>query len=88
MDLTDILPPNSGILHGQTYLEPEVYAIVESSEDIARQRQYRYSELFTPISKVVGGIVNDRVTHLVFLLVTVDAFVKPIAVIPDLGGPP
>ena len=88
VDLTDILPPNSGILHGQTYLEPEVYAIVESSEYIARRRQYRYSELFTPISKIVGGIVNDRVTHLVFLLVTVDAFVKPIAVIPDLGGPP
>ena len=87
VDLSDILPPNAGIEHGQFGLEPEIYAIVESSEYLLNEAEYG-SDLFAPITKIVGGIANNRVTSNTFLMVTVEAFVKPIAVIPDMGGPP
>ena len=88
VDFGDILPPDSGIVHGQCELQPEVYAIVESSEYLERKGHNEHSELLEPITKVVGGITNNHVTSMTFLLVSVEAFVKPIAVVPDIGGPP
>ena len=82
------MPPDSGIVHGQCELQPEVYAIVESSEYLERKGHNEHSELLEPITKVVGGITNNHVTSMTFLLVSVEAFVKPIAVVPDIGGPP
>ena len=87
VDLTKLLPTNSGIEHGQFRLEPEIYAIVESSEYLLNEAEFK-SDLLAPITKIVGGLANNRVTSNTFLMVTVEAFVKPIAVIPDIGGPP
>lgn len=33
-------------------------------------------------------MTGDRVSHVQYYLVDVEAFVRPIAVVPDLGGPP
>ena len=33
------------------------------------------------------GFTHDQVSHFKFHLADVDAFVKPIVVIPDIGGP-
>ena len=47
-------------------------------------------DLFEPITKVrIGGITNNHMTSMMFLLVPVETVLKPIvAVIPDIGGPP
>ena len=39
-----------------------------------------------PISKQVGGHTGDMVSHITFFLADVEAIVRPIAVIPDMGG--
>ena len=44
--------------------------------------------MFRPIRTIVGGIANNKVTSLVFYLADVEAFVEPVAVVPDIGGPP
>ena len=41
-----------------------------------------------PIVKEVGGLTGNAVSHLKFYLADVEAIVKPMAVIPDIGGPP
>ena len=40
-----------------------------------------------PIKKEVGKMVNGRVTELKFYLADTEAFVGPLAVIPNIGGP-
>ena len=41
-----------------------------------------------PITKLVGGIMLNNVSHLTFYLASTEAFVKPVAIIPDIGGQP
>ena len=46
------------------------------------------SEIFVRITKEVGGLTDNRVSHLTFYLADVEAFMEPISVIPDIGGAP
>ena len=46
------------------------------------------SEIFVPITKEIGGLTNNVVSHMKFFLADVEAIVKAIAVIPDIGGQP
>ena len=44
------------------------------------------SDLFVPLLKNSGGFLNGNVTSLKFYLADVEAIVKPVVVIPDMGG--
>ena len=83
------LPATTNISHGQ--MDPVtkgLYAIVECSvyDDVDFDEEA--SEIFVPITKEIGGLTGNFVSHRIFYLVDVESFVKPCAVIPNMGGPP
>jgi hypothetical protein len=69
-------------------LEQSIFAVVEKAAFLVDQEEIDLSEIFVPITKEVGAITDNVVSELKFWLADVDAIVKPIAVIPDIGGPP
>ena len=85
VDLTS-LPENAQVNYGDCDIEAGVYAIVECSRVITELGHAETSEIFQPISKIVGGLTNSLVSHLKFYMVDIEAFVKPVAVLPDLDG--
>ena len=87
VDLQD-LPKDSGISYGGIDLQPGIFGVVENSVLSTDEDDINMSELFFPITKEVGGLTMNNVSHLSFLLADVEAFVKPVAVIPDIGGQP
>ena len=72
---------NDGIL-------PSVYAIVESAYAVDAENGYRQSALLKPLRLEVRQMNTNRVTRLKFYLADVEAFVEPLAVVPDIGGAP
>ena len=73
---------NDGIL-------PGIYAIVESAYTVDDEDYpYRESEILKPLRLEVRQMNTKRVTRLKFYLADVEAFVEPIVVVPDIGGPP
>ena len=83
------LPENSGInFAGYSNLQPGVYAICEYAEYEVDADANMLHNLFVPLRKQVGRIVNDSVTKLKFYLVDVETFVGPVTVVPDVGGQP
>ena len=79
----------STVTYGGVSLTPSVYAIVESTNyENYGENEDPQSDMFRPIRTIVGGIANNKVTSLVFYLADVEAFVEPVAVVPDIGGPP
>jgi hypothetical protein len=87
VDLSALPPENDLNCGGLRPIPPGVYAIVESAEpDTAKSGAI--SELFIPILLEVGQMRHNRVTRLRFYLADVEAFAGPVAVIPDIGGPP
>ena len=82
------LPHDCRLMYGGIELEPGIFGIVENCVVTTDEDELRQSELFYPITKEVGGLTLNNVSHLTFYLADVEAFVKPVAVIPDLGGPP
>ena len=88
VDLGEV-PENCGINYGGLDLKPGVYAIVESAAYLNGPSDGQTtSDIFVPIRKEVGKIVNGAVTDLKFYLADVEAFVAPLTVIPDIGGRP
>ena len=69
-------------------LEQSIFAVVEKAAFVVDQEEIDLSEIFVPITKEVGAITDNVVSELKFWLADVDPIVKPIAVIPDIGGPP
>ena len=82
------LPQDSCLNYGGIDLQPGIFAVVENSVLSTDETELAMSELFVPISKEVGGLTQNNVSHLSFFLADVEAFVKPVAVIPDIGGQP
>ena len=72
---------------GQCDVVPGVCATIESGECSTEEENVQ-SELFRRIHKEAGGFTHNQVSHFKHCLVDVEAFVKPIVVIPDIGGPP
>ena len=85
LDLRE-LPQDSLLSHGGIDLQPGIFAVVENSVVSRDQDALDMSELFVPIAMEVGGLTLNNVSHLSFYLADVEAFVKPVAVIPDIGG--
>ena len=88
VDLSGI-PKDSGIKYGGcSGLQPEVYAICEYAEYTDDDDDEMLHNLFVPLRKKVGRIVDGAVTKLKFYLVEVEAFLGPVTVVPDIGGAP
>ena len=87
IDLLSI-PPNTGLEYGSCKLQPVVYAIVESASYNLDEELVKESDLFVPLTKEMDTTYSQEGLNLKFLLVDVEAFVKPAAVIPDIGGSP
>jgi hypothetical protein len=67
-------------------LEPSVYAVVESATFDDNEESLALSEIFVPITKEVGGFTGKAVSHLKFYLADVEAIVRAVAVISNIGG--
>ena len=82
------LPLNHTCTYQEFPLEQGVFAVVENAVYSNDEVEVGLSEIFVPIIKETGGITHNAVSHNKFYLADVEAIVKPIAVIPDIGGPP
>ena len=68
-------------------IQPAIYGTVESAQyDKERENEVQL-ELMVPITKEVGQMTDGQVTKLMFYLANTDAFLMPLAVIPNIGGP-
>ena len=83
------LPEDNDVQYGgYDGVTPGLHAIVECADYVTTEIEVQRSEIFVPILKEVGEIRQGRVTKLKFYLAEVEAIVAPLAVIPDIGGPP
>ena len=80
------LPERNRLHYAGIWLKQGVYAVVESSIFVEDEEREGLSKIFVPITKVVGGMVQNMVSQLKFYLADVEAIVQPIAVIPEIGG--
>ena len=70
-------------------LKDGTYALVESSAWSSDQKAIDCSDIFVPLQKEVGRLDNaGRVTDRAFYLADVEAIVKPLFVLPDIGATP
>ena len=80
------LPSNAGANYGACDLQPGIHAIVESTSYDLDDKEVSDSDLFVPSLEDTSSFLNSNVTSLKFHLADVEAIVKPVVVIPDLGG--
>ena len=72
---------------GGTYLQDDVYAVVEVAEYNVDEEEVTKSDLFVPLVLEVDGMDEDgEVLGRKFYLASTDSFVGPCCVIPDIGG--
>jgi hypothetical protein len=77
----------SGVHHGDIEVQNGVYAVVESSEYETDNKKVSRSDLFVPIQKEVNQVNSkNRPWKRKFYLADVEAFQKPIVVVPNIGG--
>jgi len=88
LDLQSLPPDFNGSYGGLSPIIPGIYAITQCAEFFVDESAINLSEIFIPIRKIIGGLTNNCVSHLQLNLVDVEAFVRPIAIIPDIGGNP
>ena len=86
VDFTKLPAKNRIRISGLHQIEPGVYAIVESATYSTNQTEIDKSEMFVPVIKDVGLMVDGVVSKLRFYLADVETFVAPLTVIPDIGG--
>jgi hypothetical protein len=86
VDLSE-LPEDAGISYGGVQqLSPGVYAIVESAKFLKNKRLVDMSDLFVPIRKDHGKLVNGSAVRYKYYLADVEGFINMTVVIPNLGG--
>ena len=82
------LPHETNISHGcLSPVTKGLYAIVECSTYDEVNWDEEMSEMLLPITKEVGGLTGNFVSHRKLYLVDVEAFVGPAAVVLNMGGP-
>lgn len=75
------------ILHGGIMLNDGTYAVVESASPDTSCEENRHSEIFLPYLKQVKHKQSEkRAWKRKFFLADVDSIVKPLVVIPNIGG--
>ena len=80
------LPDGTGLQYAEILLQPTIYAVVEIGFFIEDEEKKSLSEIFVPITKQVDEHTGDTVGPMTFYLADVETILKPIAVVPDLGG--
>ena len=80
------LPNGTGLQYAEILLQPTIYAVVEIGFFIEDEEKKSLSEIFVPITKQVDEHTGDTVGPMTFYLADVETILKPIAVVPDLGG--
>jgi hypothetical protein len=86
VDLSE-LPEDAGISYGGVQqLSPGVYAIVESAKFLKTKCLVDMLDLFVPICKDHGKLVNGSAVCYKYYLADVEGFKNMTVVIPNLGG--
>lgn len=85
LDLTE-LPEGVEVQIGEVIVEKGVYAVVESSNFLHVAEDATSSDMFNPIRKEVERNPDGSYEKRKFYLADVEAFVMPVAVIPDVGS--
>ena len=85
IDLTEF-PENLSVNYQGSWVSNGIYAIVEVAMEKLDEDSVNYTELFVPMETEVGSITNGEVSALKFYLADVEAFIRPVAVVPDIGG--
>jgi hypothetical protein len=88
VDLCELPDKYTAIFRELPLLEQSFYAIVEIAFFDKDETEVGLSEIFVPITKDICGFTNNAVSHMKFYLADVEAIVKAIAVMPDIGGTP
>ena len=84
VDLTQLRRNSRINIGGIRNLQPGVYAVVEAAEFVENPID---TELITEIEIEVGGFTGEGyVSKLTFYLASVEAFVEPAVVVPNIGG--
>ena len=77
------------VRHARTRLQDGVYAVVESALPEEAKSDTSCSDLFQPYLKNVGSLdEKGKVDGRIYELADTEAFLQPVAMIPDIGGPP
>jgi hypothetical protein len=71
---------------GVEQLSPSVYAIVEDAKYLKLKHLVEMSDLFVPICKDCGKLVDGQVVDAKYYLADVEAFHSMVVVIPDIRG--
>lgn len=80
------IPEVSTLKYGGTDLQKSMYAIVEYAVFVKPNRHENTSEIFRPIQLKEGSRARFGIGRYKFYLATVDAFVRPVTVVPDIGN--
>ena len=81
------IPGGASIQYGGVVLKNCVYAVVESATVEDDDEEVKKADLLVPYLKEVKGLdLDGGVTGRQFYLAETEAFVKPCAVVPDIGG--
>ena len=88
VDLSDLPNDFAGCHGGLSPIAPDTHAIVQCASHLEADDIADDTMMFKKLQKHVGGFTGGRVSHLSLVLATVGAFVREVAVIPDIGGPP
>jgi hypothetical protein len=80
-------PENSGFFYGNIEVENGTYAVIEASSPDKGRRENRQSDIFLPYTKdVLQTGTKYRAWKRLFILADVEAIVKPLVVVPNIGG--
>ena len=74
--------------YGGINVKKGIYAVIENAIWVEDENEVQLSEIFVAIRLEVTLIENNEVVKQKFYLADVEAIVAPLAIIPDLGGPP
>ena len=87
--ILDSIPRNFKLDIGHVdRINPGTYAFVHATYADANREEQKLSELFVPYFKYIGDTVLGAVAEYDFYLVPVESFKYPLAMVPDIGGPP
>ena len=87
LDLSELPDDFSFAYGGIDGIGKGIHGIVETASHDANDAEIKKSELFVPLTKTIGGMTAEFSSHRIFLLADCDAIVRPVAVVPNLGGP-
>ena len=88
IDLRDVIPEGVQIDDiGGCVVQKGVHAVVESCSYITDEEEVAMLDMFVPIEKEIAELDEEGNLTRRLCLADVEAFVEPVAVVPDVGSP-